>query len=302
MQKDTKFEIIIIGGSYAGLSAAMALGRSMRRVLIIDSGKPCNRQTPHAHNLLTHDGKKPAEIARLAKEQVARYPTIFFREDVATNGVKTERGFSITTAKGETFQCEKLLLATGVADQMPDIQHFVECWGISVLHCPYCHGYEIKGQPTGILGNGDFAFEFAKMIRHWTEILTIFTNGPSTLTAEQTAKLQQRDIQLVEEPVHVLLHQNGYLQNIMLRSGDLFPVKALYTKLPFEQHCPLLAQLGCAFTEDGYVQVDGFQKTSVPGVFSAGDATTPMRALSSVIAAGTIAGAMMNREMIEAQW
>src|SRR5690606_28226163 len=142
---------IIIGGSYARLSAAMALGRSLRNVLIIDSGLPCNRQTPHSHNFITQDGEKPNVIAEKAKAQVLNYDTIKFYNGTAVSGSKIENGFVITTQTEEKFTAKKLIFATGIKDIMPDIKEFQACWGISVIHCPYCHGYEFRNQKTAIL-------------------------------------------------------------------------------------------------------------------------------------------------------
>ena len=136
------FDVIIIGGSYAGLSAAMALGRSLRNVLIIDSELPCNIQTPHSHNFITQDGKIPQEIISLARHQVEKYATIKYHKGLAINGLKMENGFVITTSTNDTFTSKKLIFATGVKDIMPDIDGFAACWGISVIHCPYCHGYD----------------------------------------------------------------------------------------------------------------------------------------------------------------
>ncbi|MEL6971969.1 MAG: NAD(P)/FAD-dependent oxidoreductase, partial [Bacteroidota bacterium] len=155
MKSNNGFDVIIVGGSYSGLSAAMALGRSLRNILIIDSGLPCNRQTPHSHNFITQDGEQPAAIAEKAKAQVLNYDTIRFLHGKAISGKKTENGFTITTQKEETFTAKKLVFATGVKDIMPDIGGFSACWGISVIHCPYCHGYEVKNEKTGILANGD---------------------------------------------------------------------------------------------------------------------------------------------------
>src|SRR5688500_3542764 len=140
MIEKNSFDVIIIGGSYAGLSAAMALGRSLRNVLVIDSGNACNKQTPHSHNFITNDGNTPAEIAKKAKEQVMQYDTVKFLTGLATIARKSESGFEIETQNGEVFRSAKLLISTGISDIMPPIQGFAECWGISVLHCPYCHG------------------------------------------------------------------------------------------------------------------------------------------------------------------
>src|SRR4051794_24570054 len=141
MKQDKQYDVIIVGGSYAGLAAGMALGRALRKVLIIDSGNPCNKQTPYSHNFLTNDGKTPEEIAHLAKQQVSMYSTVEFLNALATTGEKVENGFEVKVQSDEQFTTKKLVLATGIKDVTPDIPGFAECWGISVLHCPYCHGY-----------------------------------------------------------------------------------------------------------------------------------------------------------------
>lgn len=188
--ENKNFDVIIIGGSYSGLAAAMALGRALVSVLVIDSGKPCNRQTPHSHNFLTQDGKEPADIAAIGKQQVALYDTVQFFDGLAISGQRTSNGlFEIQTASGEIFWADKLIFATGIKDIMPDVEGFVDCWGISVLHCPYCHGYEVRDQPTGILGSGENGYELAKLISNWTKDLTLFTEGKSKLTPEQIEKL-----------------------------------------------------------------------------------------------------------------
>src|SRR5690606_17865245 len=174
--KDIKdFEVIIIGGSYAGLSAAMALGRSLRTVLIVDSGLPCNRQTPHSHNFLTQDGKTPMEISKLAKQQVKKYETVQFYNGLAISGTKTTNGFEIVTDTNDKFAAKKLIFATGVRDIMPDIKGFTECWGISIIHCPYCHGYEYREKNTAIIANGAKAFHMASLINNLTNNITILT-------------------------------------------------------------------------------------------------------------------------------
>ena len=177
MNDNNDFDVIIVGGSYSGLAAGMALGRALRKVLIIDSGKSCNRQTPHSHNFLTQDGKTPKEIAELGKRQVQLYKTVSSFDGLANNGIKTEKGFEIEVESRERFRAKKLIFASGIKDIMPDIPGFSECWGISVIHCPYCHGYEVKSQKTGILGNGEYGYEFSSLISNWTKDLTLYTGG-----------------------------------------------------------------------------------------------------------------------------
>jgi thioredoxin reductase len=176
LMKQNHFDVIIIGGSYSGLSAAMSLGRALRQVLVIDSGLPCNRQTPHSHNFITQDGEKPAVISAKAKLQVEYYNSVQFYSGLATEAVKTQNAFEITTESGKVFYAKKILFATGVKDLLPEIPGLAECWGISVIHCPYCHGYEVKQQKTAIIANGAMGFEYAKMISNWTKDLRILTN------------------------------------------------------------------------------------------------------------------------------
>lgn len=299
MTGNRNFDVIIIGGSYAGLSAAMSLGRALRQVLIIDSGKPCNRQTPHSHNFLTQDGNTPANISQIGKEQVLQYKTVTFYTGLATAGVQTATGFDITTDTGETFSAVKLIFATGIYDNLPDIPGFAECWGISVIHCPYCHGYEVRNEKTGILANGDMAFDFGKLISNWTKDLTIFTNGPSTLNAEQVEKLAGRNITIVEKVIKEIAHKNGYITRLIFTDGTALPLTALYARINFTQHCDIPAQLGCELTEQGYIRVDNMQKTTVKDVFACGDNASMMRSVSNAVASGTFAGAMANKDLVE---
>ncbi|MBH8557023.1 NAD(P)/FAD-dependent oxidoreductase [Hymenobacter negativus] len=292
------FDAIIIGGSYAGLSAAMALGRSRRRVLLLDTGRPCNRQTPHSHNFLTQDGATPAALHAQAIKQVLNYPSIELRAEEATTATAVSGGFEIGTAAGNSFAAPKLLLATGVIDLLPALPGFAECWGISVLHCPYCHGYEVADQRLGVVGNGDVGFEFARLIHNWSPQLTLFTDGPSTLSPAQQHVLARHGITVEETPLAGIAHTQGQLQAVQLADGTAYPRDAVFARVPFEQAGTLPRQLGCAFTEMGHVQVDDFQRTNVPGLFAAGDATTPFRAVSAAVAAGGKAGALMNMELI----
>lgn len=296
------FDVIIIGGSYSGLSAGMALGRALRQVLIIDSGKPCNIQSPYSHNFITQDGKKPEEISTIAKQQVENYDTIKFYSGLATSGAKTDKGFEIKTQSGDTFTAKKLIFATGVKDIMPDINGFAECWGISVIHCPYCHGYEVRSQRTGILGNGDYGFEFSKIISNWTKDLTLFTNGKSTLTDEQKAKIKKRNIKIVEMEIERFDHINGKIQNIKFKDNSIISVEAIYARPQFIQHCEIPKQLGCEHTEQGLIKIDMFQKTTIHGVFASGDNSNLGRAVSVSASTGTIAGIFSNKEIIEEEF
>lgn len=302
MTDNKDFDVIIIGGSYAGLSAALALGRSLRNVLIIDSGKPCNRQTPHSHNFITQDGEKPSVIAEKAKTQVMKYDTVKFHSDLAISGKKTKNGFTISTQTGKEFIAKKLVFATGVKDIMADIKGFAECWGISVIHCPYCHGYEVKNEKTGILANGSFAYHYAQLVRNLTKDLTIFTNGKADFTPEQKEKFATHHIPVIEKEVAYLKHENGNIQQIVFRDNSTFDLKAVYSRPAFEQHCNIPELLGCELTEQGHLKADQFQKTSVAGVYACGDNASPMRSVAYATALGNIAGAMANSELTEEEF
>ena len=297
MSDSLKYEVIIIGGSYAGLSAAMALGRALRNVLIIDSGLPCNRQTPYSHNFITQDGEKPNIIAEKAKAQVLKYNTIKFLNDFVVSGKKNENGFVITTKTGEDYVSKKLIFATGIKDIMPDIKGFAECWGTSVIHCPYCHGYEVKREKTGILANGQFAYHYAQLIRNWTEDLTIFTNGLSMLTDEQLDKIGKHNIPVIEKEIDFLEHGNGKVEQVVFKDQSIVDIKAIYSRPEFEQHCKIPESLGCELTELGLLKVDMFQKTTVEDVYACGDNTSPMRSVANAVAAGNLVGAVLNNEM-----
>ncbi|MEO8413973.1 MAG: NAD(P)/FAD-dependent oxidoreductase [Ginsengibacter sp.] len=299
MMDKKKFEVTIIGGSYSGLAAGMALGRALRKVLIIDSAKPCNRQTPYSHNFITQDGKPPGEIATLAKQQVEKYNTVEFVNGMATKGIKTITGFEIHMETGEVFTARKIIFATGIKDILNDIPGIAACWGITVIHCPYCHGYEVRHQKTGIVGNGEYGFEFSMLISNLTKDLTLYTNGKSTLTSEQTAKLKTHNIDIVDDEIEKLEHQNGTLREVIFKNGQSAPVTALYTRTPFIQHCPIPELLGCTLTEDGYIKIDPALKTTVHGVFACGDNTTRLRTIANAVGMGTTAGMMVNKELIE---
>ncbi|MDQ6481402.1 NAD(P)/FAD-dependent oxidoreductase [Dyadobacter sp. LHD-138] len=292
------FDVVIIGGSYAGLSAAMALGRAIRKVLIIDAGKPCNRQTPHSHNFITHDGAKPAEISALAKAQVLAYPTVRFENDTVVDVTGANNDFTIVTEQKGAFTAKKIIFATGVSDIMPAIPGFSESWGISVIHCPYCHGYEYSGQNTGIFMNGEGALEFVKLIDNWTQKLTLFTNGKAAFNKEMFSKISNPDFRIVEKEIKELLHDRGHLSEVVFKDGSREELDAMYAKLPFQQHTDIPARIGCEINDAGYIKVDEFGKTSVAGIFAAGDNTLRLRSVSSAVATGTVAGAFLNHEMI----
>jgi len=296
------FDVIIVGGSYSGLAAAMALGRALKTALVMDSGLSCNRQTPYSHNFLAQDGSAPGKIAATAKRQVLQYDTITFLDDTVIKSNKTVNGFELLTASGKTFFGVKLIFATGIRDILPDIEGLSACWGISALHCPFCHGYEVRNERTGIIANGDQGFELAKLISNWTENMTLFTNGISTLTSEQELQLQHRHIRIVKKEIGYLDHSDGLVQNIVFKDRSKEPVKAIYLRPSFEQHWKVPEMMGCELTEDGYLKTDAFQETTIPGIYAVGDNASRMRTIANAVSMGTATGIAISRKMIFEQF
>jgi thioredoxin reductase len=277
----------------------MALGRSLRNVLIIDNGKPCNIQTPHSHNFLTQDGKTPKEISTLAKKQVEKYETVRFYNGLATIGIKTENGFEITTNQDDKFAAKKLIFATGIKDTMPDIKGFAECWGITVIHCPYCHGYEFRKKATGIFADGARGFHLASLVNNLTDNVTLLTNSKADFNEEQIAKLKRHNIEIIETTISEVEHKNGKIKQVIFSDGTKKSFDALYASLPFSQHSDIPISLGCELTEQGYIKVSPFQETNISGVFACGDNTSMMRSVANAVYSGNITGAVANGRLVE---
>lgn len=302
MTDNANVDVIIIGGSYAGLSAAMALGRSLREVLIIDGGLPCNRQTPYSHNFITQDGVKPGAINKLAKQQVLNYSTVRYLEDFAITGTKSDSGFIIKTESGNTFSSRKLIFATGITDIMPDIKGFSDCWGISVVHCPYCHGYELRNRKTAILADAEKAMHLAPLVKNLTDDLTILTSGKADFSSDQVQSLANHNIKINHTKIVEIEHQEGYIQNVIFEHGVELPFEGIYAALPFRQHSEIPVELGCKLTEHGYIEVDFSQKTTIDGAFACGDNSGMMRSVANAIYSGNVAGAMVNAELAMEQF
>lgn len=295
--ENKNYEVIIVGGSYAGLSAAMALGRSLREVLIIDSGSPCNRQTPHSHNFITQDGVPPGEISKIAKEQVLNYDTVNFLNDLVVGVERIRDGFSVTTKSGDSLVSKKLIFATGIKDLVPDVEGYRECWGISMIHCPYCHGYEFRGKTTGILANGERAFHLASLVSNLTEDLSILTTGKADFNPDQLKKLESHKISIIESEILAITHDKGYIQNLIFKNGKELALDAIYAGFPFTQHTDIPVSLGCELTDQGYIKVSEFQQTNIEGVYACGDNSNMMRSVANSVATGNLTGAMVNAEL-----
>lgn len=291
--------VIILGGSSAGLSAALALGRSRRNVLVIDDGLPCNRYTPHSQNFLTQDGTPPAEILAQARKQMEKYPSVQFLHDRALKVEKTASGFTVTTVSGLQRTSEKLLLATGIEDLLPDISGFEACWGDTIVHCPYCHGYEHRDRKTALFAPEEKAMHLAGLVQNLSPDLTLITER---LSPENAEKLQHHKIAVLHGTLAQVHHLNGKLQALEFTDGRRENFEVLYAALPFRPRTDIPEKLGCAYTPQGYVQVDPLQKTTVPGVYACGDLCNPMRSVANAVYTGNMAGAALNMELTLARF
>jgi len=292
------YDAIIIGGSYSGLSAALALSRARRSVLVIDANEPCNARVPHSHNLLTHDGEPPHVLRAKARADVAKYPTVQFHDGRAVAIDGANGAFFVETESGEKHQGRKLILALGVRDELPAIKGLAECWGVSAAACPFCHGYEVRDKRIAIIGNAPETIDYAHLIRNWTEDLTVLTNGPSLLDETKLSSIEAKGIKLVHEGITEVLHDKGQVKAVVFADGRSQKIDTLFLRSRTTIPTLLTAGLGVGRSEADLINVDFMQRTNVPGVYACGDCTTPMRSLSTAMASGTMAGASIVHELI----
>ncbi|MEM6462622.1 MAG: NAD(P)/FAD-dependent oxidoreductase [Pseudomonadota bacterium] len=294
------YDFIIVGGSFAGHAAALQLARARKRILLIDAGRPRNRFAHASHGFLGQDGQKPSKIISGAASQLAAYPTVEQREGEVTDAEISGSGFRLSLANGRAESTRRLILATGVRDVLPSLPGLKERWGSSVLHCPYCHGYELDNKPVGVLGESAIALHQATLVPDWGPT-TLFTQGTLQLDTEQMAMLQRRNVNVEREPIVELLGNGTDLEAVRLADGRVVALAGLYIAPKTEQASDLAADLGCAF-EDGMtgpvIRVDDRQQTSVPGIFAAGDAAHPMANATLAAAAGVMAATGAHQSLI----
>lgn len=296
------YDAIIVGGSFAGLSAALQLARARRRVLLIDGGQPRNRFAAHAHGFLGQDGKPPQEILRQAREQLAQYPCVKFLDGAAVSASAQAGLLRVTMAAGQEVHGKHLILATGLRDQLPALPGLQERWGQTVLHCPYCHGYEVAGRPLGVLAAHPLSAHQAVLLPDWGPT-TYFTQGEFEPDAEQAALLDKRGVRVERTPIVELMGTAPALDAVKLADGRRMAVHALFVASKTHMASPLAMQLGCAF-DDGplgpVIRTDEFRQTTVPGVFAAGDAAIPMSNATLASASGVMAGVCVHRALVMA--
>lgn len=296
-----RHDALIVGGSFAGLSAAMQLARARRKVCVVDAGAPRNRFAAQSHGFFGQDGMPPLKMIADARDKLLAYPTVeFIQASVVAASADGADGFTATLDNGEQRSAHKLLLAFGVQDGLPDIPGVRERWGTSVLHCPYCHGYEFGGRPLGLLFAGALPPDHALLIAEWGPV-TFFLNGSDSLDAEVRAKLQARGVTIEPGRVAGLEGEGTDLAGVRLGDGRRVPIEALYVVPRTQPASPLAGQLGCAF-DDGplgpVLRVDAMKMTTVPGVYAAGDLAMAFTNATLASADGLSAGVSLHRSLV----
>jgi thioredoxin reductase len=294
-------DAIIVGGSFAGLSAALQLARARRKVLVIDAGLPRNRFASESHGVLGHDGKPGSQVLAEARQQLQAYPTVQIFNGRVSRVDSGEAGFVVEAEDGmRWFTGRRLLLATGVADVLPEIPGLQERWGKTVVHCPYCHGYEIGGGAIGVLGTGPMSVHQAVLFADWGEV-TLFTQGVVAVSAEEQALLAARKVRVEPSPIAELQGTAPALDGVLLRDGRRVVLKALLVGTQVRMASPLAAALGCAFDDSPFgpiVRIDAWGQTSVAGVYAGGDMARVPHSITFACAGGVAAGIGLHASLV----
>ena len=294
----SQFDVIVIGGSYAGMAAALQIARARRQVLVIDGGVRRNRFASHSHGLLGQDGKSPAAIAEEAKAQLLKYPNLTWRQGLVDSVENTAEHFRITTTDRDVFAAQRLILATGVSDHLPEIAGISERWGKTVFHCPYCHGYELQQGKLAVLATSEASFHQAMLIPDWGPT-TLFTNYCFSPDESQRAQLAARGVQIETERVIEVAGEQTAI--VKLENGRLVELAGLFVASLTQPSNRIAQDLGCELAESPvgfYVKTDEFKQTSVPGVFACGDVARPMGSVTFAIGDGALAGFATHRSLI----
>ena len=299
-----RYDVVVVGAGSAGLSAALLLGRSGRRVLVLGGGEPRNAPAAGVHSFFTRDGESPARLLEIGREQLGPYGSVEYRETRATEASGSDGSFSVTLDDGDEVRARRLVLATGVADELPERPGFRELWGRGVYHCPYCHGWEVRDRPLAVLNSGEHATDYAILIRNWSRDLVLLTDGPSALGEEARRKLRALNVPVHEERISRLVgREDGSegLSKIILENGTSLEREGLFYGPPQRQRSNLAELLGCE-TEAGpvgpVVRKDPMtNETSVPGVYVAGDSGSMLQSVALAVASGANAAAFLNRSL-----
>jgi thioredoxin reductase len=293
------YDCIIVGAGPAGLSAALMLGRCRRTVLVCDIGHPRNARSSGLHNYLTRDGIIPAEFLELARQDVQRYPSVEFRTVEVLDAITSSDGFRVVCADGRQVSARKLLLATGVVDELPDLSGLAPLYGTSVHHCPYCDGWEWREQPLAVYGCGDEGLALALGLTVWTDDLVLCTDGPSRLAQKDLDQLHAQGIEMREDRLLRLEGTDGQLERIVFQNGDVLPRRALFVCSGQHQRSALARKLGARFTSKGAVDTGTCEATEVPGLYVAGDSSKEAQFAIVAAAEGAEAGMAINKALLK---
>jgi thioredoxin reductase len=289
-------DVIIIGGSYAGMAAALQLLRARKSVLVIDVGQRRNRFAAHSHGFLGQDGADPAAIAMQARRQLEAYATLTWIEDRATGVTGGIDAFTVSSAAGASYSGRRILFASGVADQLPPVEGLAERWGKHVFHCPYCHGYELGGGKVGIVATGPLALHQAELLTEWGEV-TLLANGAVEPDDAMLAALARRGVRIERTPI---LRIEGDA-DVLLADGRRLAFAGLFTAPRCTPASPLAAEAGCALEETAMgiqIRVDAMNRSSVPGIFACGDTARMPHSVSLAVGDGAMAGVQMHRSLV----
>ena len=294
------YDCIVIGGGPAGLSAALLLGRCRRRVLLCDSGEPRNRWATAVNGFFSRDGVPPLQLLSLARDQLGAYDTVELREVCVEDAERVDGAFEVLLPGGARARARTLLLATGVVDDVPAIDGFAEAYGRTVHHCPYCDGWEYRDRRLAVYGRGDAGYGLALGLTAWTDHVVLCTDGPSELDHPRRTELEEIGVELREEPVERLAVTEGRVHAVRLAGGVTVPCDGVFFSTGQRQASPLPAKFGCHFTSKGAVATGTRERTEVPGLYVAGDASKNSQLVSIAVAEGTEAGFEIHQELLRA--
>jgi thioredoxin reductase len=295
----SSFDVIIVGGGPAGLSAALILGRSRRSVLVCDSRLPRNAASHALHGFLTRDGIEPGELLKIAREQLGQYETVEIRQIKVVEANRRRDGFELRLEDGVKVSSRKLLLATGVVDELPQIEGIEDFYGKSVFHCPYCDGWEQRDQSLLVYGKGEKGTALALELKLWSQQVVLCSNGPSQLTDQELERLRKHRIGVREQRIERLVGSNGILEHVVFANGEKLAGRAMFFSTGWQQHSDLAKQLGCTFTEEGCVATGDCETTNVPGFYVAGDASRMVQFVIVAAAEGAQAAVAINKELMK---